>query len=500
MSPLLIIIVLLAYFGVLFSISWFTGRKADNDSFFIGNHRSPWYLVAFGMIGTSISGVTFISVPGEVGYNQFAYMQMVIGFFLGYLFIAQVLLPIYYKFNMTSIYTYLENRFGRTSYKTGSAFFLLSRVIGCSFRLFLMTSVLQLAVFDAWGVPFELTVVVIIILILLYTFKGGIRTIVFTDTLQTLFMITALVITIIAIKNSLGLSLGGVVSEIRNSEYARMWFFDNPTEKTFFWKQFLSGIFITIVMTGLDQDMMQKNLSCRNLKDAQKNMYWYGFAFIPINLLFMSLGAMLYIFAARNGIQVPAQSDNLYPMLATQGYLPTAVAVLFVVGLVAAAYSSADSALTALTTAFSIDILEIEKKDLTDSDKIRLRKRVHIGIAIAVALIIIIFNRLNDRSVISAIYTIAGYTYGPLLGLYAFGLFTKKKIADRHVWIVCIASPIICVIINYLTPILLGGYKVGYELLIINGLLTFAGLWLLRKKSPATQPNDSNARQYNATN
>jgi len=442
------------------------------------------------MIGTSISGVTFISVPGEVGINQMAYMQMVIGFFFGYIFIAKVLLPIYYKFNMTSIYTYLENRFGRTSYKTGSAFFLLSRVIGCSFRLFLMTSVLQLSVFDAWGVPFEITVLAIIILILLYTFKGGIRTIVFTDTLQTLFMISALIITIIAVKNSLGLSIGGVVSEIRNSEYARMWFFDNPTEKTFFWKQFLSGIFITIVMTGLDQDMMQKNLSCRSLHDAQKNMYWYGFSFIPINLLFMALGALLYIFSARNGIQVPAQTDNLYPMLATQGYLPAAVAVLFVVGMVAAAYSSADSALTALTTAFSIDIMEIEKRNMTEDERIRLRKRVHISIAIIVAIVIIIFNRLNDRSVISAIYTIAGYTYGPLLGLYAFGLFTKKQIRDRAVWIVCLISPVICIIINKMTPVMFNGYKMGYELLIINGLLTFIGLWILREKKiiGATQP------------
>ena len=482
MSPLLIIIVLLAYFGSLFIISYFTGRNANNESFFIGNRRSPWYLVAIAMVGTSISGVTFISVPGEVGINQFAYMQMVIGFFFGYLFIARVLLPIYYKYNLTSIYTYLENRFGRTSYKTGSAFFLLSRIIGCSFRLFLMTSVLQLAVFDAWGIPFEITVIVIITLILLYTFKGGIRTIVWTDTLQTIFMVSALIITIIAVKNSLGLSLSGVVGEIRNSEYARMWFFDNPTEKTFFWKQFLSGIFITIVMTGLDQDMMQKNLSCRNLRDAQKNMYWYGFAFLPINLLFMSLGALLYIFAARNGIQVPAQTDNLYPMLATQGYLPVAVTILFIVGLVAAAYSSADSALTALTTAFSIDILDIEKQNLTEEERIKIRKKVHVGIAIVVAIVIIIFNRLNDRSVISAIYTIAGYTYGPLLGLYAFGLFTKKQIRDSLVWIVCITSPIICVFINKITPMLFNGYQMGYELLIINGLLTFIGLWLLQKK------------------
>ena len=482
MSPLLIIIVLLAYFGSLFVISYLTGRNANNESFFIGNRKSPWYLVAVAMIGTSISGVTFISVPGEVGFNQFAYMQMVLGFFFGYLVIAKVLLPIYYKYRLTSIYTYLEGRFGRVSYKTGSAFFLLSRVIGCSFRLFLMASVLQLAVFDAWHIPFELTVAVIMVLILLYTFKGGIRTIVWTDTLQTLFMITALIITIVAVKNSLGLSIGQVVSEIRNSDYSRMWFFDNPKEKTFSWKQFLSGMFITIVMTGLDQDMMQKNLSCRNLKDAQKNMYWYSAAFVPINLLFMSLGALLYIFATRNGIEVPAQTDNLYPMLATQGYLPPIVALFFVVGLVAAAYSSADSALTALTTAFSIDILEIEKRNLDDAQQTKLRKRVHIGIAMLVCVVIIIFNRLNDRSVISAIYTIAGYTYGPLLGLYAFGLFTKYAVRDRWVWLVALISPVVCVVLNKLAPILLDGYKMGYELLIINGALTFLGLWILRKK------------------
>ena len=499
MSPTLIIIVLLAYFAVLFGISYFTGRKADNESFFIGNHRSPWYLVAFGMIGTSISGVTFISVPGEVGFNQFAYMQMVLGFFFGYWIVAKVLLPIYYKYNLTSIYTYLENRFGRTSYKTGSAFFLLSRVIGCSFRLFLMVSVLQLAVFNAWGIPFELTVLVIMALILLYTFNGGIRTIVFTDTLQTLFMLTALVITIVAVKNSLGLSIGGVVNEICQSDYSRLWFFDNPKEKTFFWKQFLSGIFIVIVMTGLDQDMMQKNLSCRNLKDAQKNMYWYGFAFIPVNLLFMALGAMLYIYANRNGIAIPEQTDNLYPMLATQGYLPQVVALFFVVGLVAAAYSSADSALTALTTAFSIDILEIEKRNLSPDAQTRLRKRVHICIAAVVSLVIIIFNRLNDRSVISAIYTIAGYTYGPLLGLYAFGLFTKKPVRDRWVWIVAVVSPCICIVLNWLAPMLLNGYKMGYELLIINGALTFAGLWILQKKNISAQPSATLQSHINAT-
>lgn len=476
MNSIIIIGVLVAYFVALLVISHITSRGANNESFFIGNRQSPWYLVAIAMVGTSISGVTFISVPGEVGASQFSYLQMVLGFFFGYLFIAKVLLPIYYKMQLTSIYTYLEHRFGRTSYKTGASFFLLSRIIGCSFRLFLMSSVLQLVLFDAWGVPFEVTVSIIMLLILLYTFRGGIRTIVWTDMLQTLFMISALIITIVAVKNQLNLSVGEMVSQIRNSEYSRIWFFDNPSDKLFFFKQFLSGAFITIVMTGLDQDMMQKNLSCRNLADAQKNMYWYGAAFLPINLLFMALGAMLYIFAANKGIALPAKTDELYPLLASQ-YLPMAVSVLFIVGLVSAAYSSADSALTALTTSFSIDILDIESRNMPEAKKIQTRKIVHICIAIVVALIIIAFNRINDRSVISAIYTIAGYTYGPLLGLFAFGLFTKFQLHDRYVWIVSVASPIICIIINKLMH-----NSLGYELLMLNGIITFIGLLLLRKK------------------
>ncbi|MCQ2375698.1 MAG: sodium:solute symporter [Salinivirgaceae bacterium] len=476
MNSIIIIGVLAAYFVALLVISHITSRGANNESFFIGNRQSPWYLVAIAMIGTSISGVTFISVPGEVGASQFSYLQMVLGFFFGYLFIAKVLLPIYYKMQLTSIYTYLEHRFGRTSYKTGASFFLLSRIIGCSFRLFLMSSVLQLVLFDSWGIPFEITVTIIMLLILLYTFRGGIRTIVWTDMLQTLFMISALIITIVAVKNQLNLSVGEMVTQIRDSEYSRIWFFDNPSDKRFFFKQFLSGAFITIVMTGLDQDMMQKNLSCRNLADAQKNMYWYGAAFLPINLLFMALGAMLYIFAANKGIALPAKTDELYPLLASQ-YLPTAVSVLFIVGLVSAAYSSADSALTALTTSFSIDILDIESRNLPEEKKIRSRKIVHICIAVVVALIIIAFNKINDRSVISAIYTIAGYTYGPLLGLFAFGLFTKFQLHDRYVWIVSVASPIICIVINKLTH-----NSLGYELLMLNGIITFIGLLLLRKK------------------
>jgi solute:Na+ symporter, SSS family len=489
MSPTIIALVLVLYFGILFFISFLTSKNANNDSFFIGNRKSPWPLVAVAMIGTSISGVTFVSVPGEVGNSQFSYLQMVLGFLLGYWVVANVLLPVYYKKHLTSIYTYLEERFGVVSYKTGAVFFLISRLIGSAFRLFLMASVLQYVMFNAWHIPFEVTVAVTILLIWLYTYKGGIRTIVWTDTLQAVFMITALILTILAIKNAMGWNFSQMVGEIRHSNYSRIWFFDNPKEKTFFFKQFLSGAFITIVMTGLDQDMMQKNLSCRSLADAKKNMYWYSAAFVPINFLFLSLGAMLYIFASQNNITIPVKTDQLFPMLASQGYLPGIVALLFIVGLVAAAYSTADSALTALTTSFSIDILNIEKRGLTDQQKIKWRKWAHIGISIFTGVIIIVFNKLNNSSVISAIYTIAGYTYGPLLGLFAFGLFTKFQLRDKWVWFVALISPVLCGFISYFVPLIFDGYKCGYELLIINGGITFVGLLVLRKKIKCpTQP------------
>jgi Na+/proline symporter len=481
MPPYIIALVLVLYFAVLIGISLITGRNANNDSFFVGNRRSPWYLVAIAMVGASISGVTFISVPGEVGNSQFSYLQMVLGFLLGYWFVANILLPVYYKYKLTSIYTYLENRFGAVSYKTGAVFFLFSRIIGTAFRLFLMASVLQLTMFDAWHIPFEITVAVTILLIWLYTFQGGIRTIVWTDTLQALFMISALVLTIFAIKNALGYNFSELVGAIKQSEFSRIWFFDNPKEKTFFFKQFFSGAFITIVRPGsIGYDAEKPELP--EPSDAKKNMYWYSAAFVPINLLFLSLGALLYIFAAKNNIALPAKTDQLFPMLASQGYLPGVVALLFIVGLVAAAYSTADSALTALTTSFSIDILNIEKRRLTDNQKIRFRKWVHIGVSVFVGIVIIIFDKLNNSSVISAIYTIAGYTYGPLLGLFAFGLFTKFQLRDRWVWLVAVLSPVICAVLSYLAPLFLNGYKFGYELLIINGAITFAGLFILRKK------------------
>jgi len=483
MQPLNILLILIGYFSLLFAISYFTSRNAGDQSFYVGDRKSPWYIVAFGMIGASLSGVTFISVPGWVGSSQFSYLQMVLGYLVGYIVIAKILLPVYYKLNLTSIYTYLDQRFGNTSYKTGAAFFLFSRIIGASFRLFLVANVLQITIFDAWNVPFALTVVLTIALIWLYTFKGGIKTIVWTDTLQTAFMLLAVGFSIYYISSALDLSFGQMIKTISKSELSKTFFLDNPKDKTFFIKQFLSGAFITIVMTGLDQDMMQKTLSCRNLKDAQKNMYWYGAAFLPANLLFMSLGVLLFTFAQKFNIAIPEQTDNLFPLIATQGYLKPMVGIFFMLGLIAAAYSSADSALTALTTSFTIDILEIQKTELPAKKREHIRILVHVGISILLGLVILAFKALNNENVISALFKFAGYTYGPLLGLYAFGLFTKYKVKDEWVWVISIISPIICIIINHYSQQILFGYKFGFELLILNGMITFLGLLLIKKKN-----------------
>lgn len=480
MEPIWVIIIIALYFGVLILIGTYTSRGANNESFYLGNRQSPWYVVAFGMLGASISGVTFISVPGYVGDTQFSYLQLVLGYLLGYFVVANVLLPLYYKLNLTSIYTYLETRFGWYSYKTGAAFFLISRVIGSAFRLFLVATVLQVSVFAAWGVPFVVTVVVTILLIWIYTNRGGIKTIIWTDTLQTAVLLIAVVLTIYFLMKSMDLSFAGMVDVIYNSEYSRTWFFDDWNDKRHFVKQFLSGAFITIVMTGLDQDMMQKNLSCRNLRDAKKNMYWYGFAFLPVNLIFLSLGVLLFIFANQNGIAIPAQTDELFPMIATQGYLPKVVSILFILGIIAAAYSSADSALTSLTTSFTVDILSPVNKSEEEMKKIR--RRVHVGISVLMAVVIMVFKAINDDSVISALFTVAGYTYGPLLGLYAFGLFTRFKVKDRWVPLVAVLSPIICFVLSTYSVQLFNGYKFGFEILIVNGAITFLGLLLLRVK------------------
>ena len=480
MSSQFIAIVITAYFAILLVISYVTGRKANNAAFFLGNRQSPWYVVAFGMIGASLSGVTFISVPGWVGTSQFSYMQMVLGYLLGYLIIANVLMPLYYRLNLTSIYSYLEQRFGFYSYKTGASFFLLSRIIGASFRLFLVANVLQITVFDNWNVPFALTVGITIALIWLYTFRGGIKTIIWTDSLQTLFMLVSVGLSVYFISDALELDFTNLISTIKNSEYSKTFFFDDWRDKRFFFKQFLGGVFIAIVMTGLDQDMMQKNLSCRNIRDAKKNMYWFSIILVPVNLLFMSLGVLLFIYANKHGIGIPEQTDDLFPLIATKGYLSLLVGISFILGLIAAAYSSADSALTALTTSFTVDILKTRDKDEKSLKKTRIR--VHILLSITLAIVILIFKAINNENVISAIFRVAGYTYGPLLGLYAFGLFTKYKINDKYVPLIAILSPILCYFLSTYSVQIFNGYQFGFELLILNGFLTFVGLLIIRSK------------------
>jgi solute:Na+ symporter, SSS family len=479
MSPQLIFVVFLAYSLILLLVSWFTSAKASNQTFFLGDKQSPWFVVAYGMVGASLSGVTFISIPGWVGSSQFSYMMVVIGYLVGYFAIARILLPLYYKMNLTSIYAYLESRFGFWSHKTGAFYFLLSRIIGASFRMFLVVNVLQIFVFDAWNVPFGVTIGFFILLIWLYTFKGGIRTIVWTDTLQTTFMLLAVGISVYLMSDSMNISLSGLVSLVAESDYSRMFVYEWQ-DKRFFLKQFLSGAFIAIVMTGLDQDMMQKNLSCRNLKDAQKNMITLSWILIPVNLLFLFLGAILFLYAGQQGIPVPTLTDDLFPTIAIQ-HLGVFSGIIFLIGLVAAAYSSADGALTALTTSFTIDILAVEKKEfLTEKQKTNIRKQVHIAISIVVLFVILLFRLINDQAIIEKLFTIAGYTYGPLLGLYAFGLFSKWKVKDRWVPFIAIISPIACYILSISSERLLYGYKFGFELLIVNGLITFLGLFLIR--------------------
>lgn len=476
MSPVLILSLIVAYFALLIGISRLTGKSDDNETFFTGKRQSPWFVVAFGMIGASLSGVTFISVPGWVEARQFSYMQMVMGYLLGYFVIAKVLLPVYYRLNLTSIYTYLEGRFGVATYKTGALFFLLSRVVGASLRLFLVAIVLQTVMFDAWDVPFWVTVSLTILLIWLYTNRGGIKTIVYTDTLQTLFMLLAVGITLYVLKDYLLAPGQSLTNYIAESEMSQIWFFDNfKLDTRHFVKQFFAGMFITITMTGLDQDMMQKNLTCRSLKDAQKNMLWFSLILVFVNLLFLSLGVLLYDYAAQNNIDF-SRADTLYPTIAMLEGMPTILPVLFIIGLIAAAYSSADSALTSLTTSFCVDILGINKKTAIEAKA--LRKRVHIGISLVLLLVILMTKAFLEESVIEGVFLAATFTYGPLLGLYAFGLFTKFNVKDRWVPIVALASPIL----SYLLKIYgkeWWGYNFSFELLIINGMLTFVGLLLL---------------------
>ena len=495
LSAGIILLIVVAYFLLLLGVSFFTGKSASNQDFFIAGRQSPWYLVAFGMIGASLSGVTFISIPGWVNDSQFSYMQIVFGYLIGYLVIATVLMPMYYRLNLTSIYTYLDQRFGRASYKTGATFFLLSRVIGASFRLYLVAIVLQRFVMDAYEIPFFITVLLTILLIWIYTYKGGIKTIVWTDTLQTFCMLTAVILTVVVISNRLNYSLPELVENVKNSTYSQIFFFEGGwSDSKNFFKQILSGASIAIVMTGLDQDMMQKNLSCKNIGDAQKNMFWFSIVLVFANLLFLTLGALLYIYSNQVGIEIPTKiingiaktdTDLLYPTIALRHLGPT-VGIVFILGLIAAAYSSADSALTALTTSFCIDILGFDTEDTVDDTvkKEQQRKRflVHIGFSILLFFVILIFYFVNDQAVIKQIFTVAGYTYGPLLGLYLFGFFIDRDVIDRLTPAICIASPILTFLINMYSEELFFGYKFGFELLIINGLITFIGLFIFSER------------------
>jgi len=481
MTPTIILLCFLTYTAILFVITWLTARRSTNRSFFLGNKASPWFVVAYGMIGASMSGVTFMSVPGWVGSANFSYMMVVTGYVFGYLVIARVLLPLYYRLNLTSIYSYLETRFGFWSYKTGAFYFILSRTIGASFRMFLVVNVLQIFIFDAWNIPFFVTVLIFIILILLYTFKGGIKTIIWTDTIQTTFMLLSLGMSIYLIVDSMGLNLGEMVDRVYSSTYSKMIFTD-WSDKRFFLKELFSGAFIAIVMTGLDQEMMQKNLSCRSLRDAQKNMYTFTGIMMVVNFVILFLGASLYLFTAFKGIQVPVRTDDLFPVIAINHLGPVA-GLVFLIGLISAAYPSADGALTSLTTSFSIDFLGINKRtELAENEKKRIRQTVHIAFAIILLMVIVLFRAINDRAVIDKLFTVAGYTYGPLLGLYSFGLFTKYQVRDRCVPVIAMLSPVICFILSEYSVNIFNGYRFGFELLILNGFITFAGLFLFRKK------------------
>ena len=480
LTPTLLLSIILAYFAVLMLISWWTGRNADNQDFFLAGRKSPWLLVAIGMIGASLSGVTFISIPGLVGaggHNQgFSYMQMVLGYLVGYTVIALVLMPLYYRLNLTSIYGYLEQRFGWWSYKTGAAFFLLSRTLGASLRLYLVAIVLQEFVMDDLGIPFWVTVSAAIALIWVYTFRGGIKTIVWTDTLQTLSMLAAVVLTIFAIGEQLGENFSGLVERIASSDYSQVFFFDGAAgDPNNFFKQFVSGALIAVVMTGLDQDMMQKNLSCRTLGDAQKNMFTFSVILVFANILFVGLGALLYLYAGSIDLALPEKSDLLYPTIALE-HLSPAIGVVFLIGLIAAAYSSADSALTALTTSFCVDFLNMEKSEATSNAKKRTRLVVHIGFSLLLLFIILLVRAMDAGAVLNELFGLAGYTYGPLLGLYAFGLLSRRRVFDAYVPGVCVAACALTYLLK--TNQLFIGFDMGYLNILVNGLLTFGGLAL----------------------
>lgn len=490
MSPISVLITIILYFLILFLVSYIAGRKSDNQGFFVGNRKSPWYIVAFAMIGSSISGVTFVSVPGMVGVNSFAYLQMVLGFVVGQIIIAFVLIPLFYRMNLVSIYGYLENRFGTFSHKTGAWFFFISKMLGASVRLFLVCLTLQLLVFGPFNIPFSINVAFTVALVWLYTFRSGVKSLIWTDSLKTFCLVVSVGLCIYFIASDLQLDFGAMCAAIFKSDLSHTFFFDNVNEKQYFWKQFLGGVFTVIAMTGLDQDMMQRNLSCKNFRDSQKNMITSGILQFFVISLFLMLGVLLFMFTAQHGIQNPAKSDELFPMIATGDYFPVIVGILFIIGLISSAYATAGSALTALTTSFTVDILKTEKK--TENQITHIRKRVHIGMAIIMGLVIIIFNILNNTSVIDAVYILASYTYGPILGMFAFGVFTQRNIRDKYIPLVALISPLLCFILHKNSEAWFNGYSFSYELLIFNALFTFIGLSILSLGLPKRQSVSNN--------
>lgn len=503
MSPQTLFIFVIGYFVLLLTVAWFTSRNSNNESFFIGNRNSNWMLVAFGMIGTSLSGVTFVSVPGSVGSSNFYYFQVVIGYLFGYMIIAFVLLPLYYRMNLTSIYTYLERRFGINAHKAGAFFFILSRTVGATARLYLVISLLQLFIFDSLGIPFVVTTIVILLLILLYTFEGGVKTIVYTDTLQTTGMLVGLVVCIIVIIKALGTDFGGALSLMSDQGYTKIFNWD-VNSGSFALKHIIGGMFIAIAMTGLDQEMMQKNISVKTLKDSQKNMMTFTTVLMVVNFLFLVLGGVLYLYAASNNINVPP--DDLFPTIALSDTFSGAIGVIFIIALISALFPSVDGAITSLTSCFCIDILGINKKEGTEKEKKRTRLKVHFTFAFVFFLMVLIFKLINDKLIIDFILKFAGITYGPLLGLFAFGILTKRKLNDKRIWPVCLIAPTIALFVDLLSnpawyeaklhmtfglqqisDSIFGGYKIGYELILINGILTFLGLWFISYKSENTE-------------
>ena len=483
MSPLLLFSFVIAYFLILLGVAWYTGKNSTNDSFFIGNKSSNWMLVAFGMVGTSLSGVTFVSVPGAVAKESFAYFQITLGYLLGYLVIAYVLLPLYYKLNLTSIYNYLHNRLGFTSYKTGAGFFILSRILGATARLYLVVNILQEAILNSFHVPFWATTLIILVMILLYTYEGGVKTIVWTDTLQTTCMLLGLIICVVYILSNMNMGFTESLQAMGEKGYSKI-FFTDPNSKLFFVKQILAGAFITVTMTGMDQEMMQKNISVKTLKDSQKNVISMSIVLMIVILIFLFLGGLLYLYATQLNLDVTG--DKLFPAIALQ-HMPPFVSVIFIIALISALFPSADGAITALTSTFCIDIIGMQRRnDLTDAQKKKMRQRVHLSFAAIFLLFVMMFKWINDSSMIGVILKVATFTYGPLLGLFTFGILLKRKVNDKLVPFICIASPIICFFLDRFQKQIFGSFELGLELLIINGLITFIGLWLISKPAEET--------------